>query len=54
VRRNGRQNGNGTSNGKPIDIITVPLASQAPPAEPSGPSAELDSDLADPDAEQTS
>jgi len=47
VRRNGRQNGNGTSNGngKPIDVITVPLASQAPPAEPPGPSAELDADL---------
>jgi len=47
VRRNGRQNGNGASNGngKPIDIITVPLASQAPPAEPGGPSAELDTDL---------
>src|SRR5262249_18494461 len=64
VRRNGRQNGNGTSNGngngsngtgKPIDVITVPLASQAPPAEPSGPSAELDPDLpADPDEEQAS
>jgi cell division protease FtsH len=45
IRRNGRQNGNGTSNGKPIDIITVPLASQAPPAEPPGPSAELDAGL---------
>jgi len=62
VRRNGRQNGtsNGTSNGhgsngngKPIDIITVPLASQAPPSEPSCPSAELDADLpADQDDEQ--
>jgi hypothetical protein len=47
VRRNGRQNGNGASNGhgsngKPGEIITVPLASQ-PPAEPSGPAAELES-----------
>ncbi|HEU5098597.1 MAG TPA: AAA family ATPase [Roseiflexaceae bacterium] len=47
VRRNGRQNGasNGhgsNGNGKPGEIITVPLASQ-PPAEPSGPAAELDS-----------
>jgi len=47
VRRNGRQNGNGTGNGtnnghgKPGEIITVPLASQAPPIEPAGPSAEL-------------
>jgi cell division protease FtsH len=46
VRRNGRQNGNGTSNGtngngKPGEIITVPLASQ-PPAEPTSPAAELD------------
>jgi ATP-dependent Zn protease len=56
VRRNGRQNGasNGNGNGKPIDIITVPLASQAPPAEPSSPSAELDADTTDDqDAEQT-
>ena len=59
VRRNGRQNGNGRAcngsngNGKPIDIITVPLASQAPPAEPAGPSAELDADVpADMDEEQ--
>jgi len=58
VRRNGRQNGNGTSNGsngngKPIDVITVPLVSQAPPAEPPGPSAELDADvMADRDDEQ--
>jgi ATP-dependent Zn protease len=51
VRRNGRQNGDGTSNGsnghgKPGEIITVPLASQAPPAESAGPSAELGDDLA--------
>jgi cell division protease FtsH len=44
VRRNGRQNGNGSSNGKPIDVITVPLASQGPPVEPAGPAAELDTD----------
>ncbi|MEO7909385.1 MAG: AAA family ATPase [Roseiflexaceae bacterium] len=54
VRRNGRQNGNGTSNGhgKPGEIITVPLASQAPPVDPAGPSAELDVELpAEPDEE---
>src|SRR5215212_745876 len=50
VRRNGRQNGNGNGNGsnghgKPGEIITVPLASQAPPAEPAGPSADLEGDL---------
>jgi len=50
VRRNGRQNGNGSSNGSngygtPIDGITVPLAAPVPPAEPAGPAAELDTDL---------
>jgi len=50
VRRNGRQNGNGSSNGSngygtPIDEITIPLAAPVPPAEPAGPAAELDADL---------
>jgi len=53
VRRNGRQNGS-NGNGKPIDIITVPLTSQTP-VDPSSPSADLDTDLpADRDEEQAS
>jgi ATP-dependent Zn protease len=42
IRRNGRQNGSTNGHGKPKEPISVPLASQEPPAEPSNPSAELD------------
>jgi hypothetical protein len=50
-RRNGRQNGSGNGKvpDKQGDIITVPHASQPPPAEPPGPSAELDTDAPDAD-----
>jgi hypothetical protein len=43
--RNGRQNGSNNGHEKPKEPITVPLASQQPPVEPSNSSAELDADV---------